>query len=132
MNKKQQLLPLYLKDTVVYDSGDNLNDLLKSFNNRTIPLFNWCSLNRLDLNLNKTYCMFVCKKHIKLTDLVVINQFEITVVQSFKLLGITIDNRLSFTTYELWALGLRVFFIIDINRSFSFVDFRMTDFTQKA
>ena len=59
----------------------------------------WYSKNKLDINQTKTYFMFITNERITLPKTIVIEDAEIEVVQKFKLLGVTIDNKLNFNNY---------------------------------
>ena len=76
-----------------------MDALINEFEKRSKSLLDWCEINHLDTNWPKTFAMFITNKRIKLTLTISLNQQEIQVVQAFKLLGITIDNKLSFATY---------------------------------
>ena len=53
---------LFADDTTFYNSGYNLDELITSFKKKLEPLIEWCRLNRLDINLRKTYCMIVTRR----------------------------------------------------------------------
>ena len=93
---------LFADDTTIYYDGDKLDELLLSFNRLLTPFFNWCNLNRLDINWDKTFCMIITKKKIKgLKEInnVLIGDSQVKVVDKFKLLGVTIDSQLDFEFY---------------------------------
>jgi hypothetical protein len=58
-------------------------------------MLDWCAANRLDVNWKKTFAMFVTNKRITPPTSINLHDKEIGVVNSFKLLGITIDNKLT-------------------------------------
>ena len=98
-------LPLYLKelkcilfadDTTLYDTDFNLSTLISNFSSKTRPLFEWCYRNRIDINWKKTYFMIITSKRLTLPESIELNDVTIEVVDSFKLLGVTIDNKLNF------------------------------------
>ncbi len=92
---------MFADDTTLYESNADLNELISSFKNKLGPLIEWCKYNKLDINWSKTFFMFVTNKHIKnkLPKEIKINDTSVKVVDSFKLLGVTIDNGLNFTKY---------------------------------
>ena len=90
---------LFADDTTFYDSGNDIVKLISNFKKGLEPLLEWCKYNRLDINFKKTYCMIVTRKRIVLPKTITLNNIEIEVVDSFKLLGVTIDNKLTFTKY---------------------------------
>ena len=93
---------MFADDTSLYDSDENLEILITKFKKKLEPFVEWCKFNKLDINWSKTFFMFVTNKHIKkkLPKFKAINGVQVEVVESFKLLGVTIDNKLSFTKYS--------------------------------
>ena len=59
-----------------------------------ICVFDWCAFNRIDINWNKTYAMFVTNKCVMLPSNVLRNGVSKEVVSLFKLTDIILDNRL--------------------------------------
>ena len=49
--------------------------------------------------MKKTFVMFITNKRVKLPETININDSEIQVVSSFKILGIIVDNKLNFLEY---------------------------------
>jgi hypothetical protein len=62
---------LFADDTTIYSSGLVLADVIVDFQNRIKPLGSWCSLNDV----------------------------SVSVVKEFKLLGVTLDNKLNFNKH---------------------------------
>ena len=93
---------MFAYDTTLYDSSDDMELLIARFVNKLNPFIEWCKNNKLDINWSKTFFMFVTNKHIKnkLPKEIEVNGVMVQVVESFKLLGVTIDNRLNFTKYS--------------------------------
>jgi len=87
---------LFADDTTIYSSGPDLDSVVKDFQARIKPLSTWCSLNRLDINWSKTFVMFVTKERVSLPSSVDLNGVSVSVVTEFKLLGVTLDNKLNF------------------------------------
>ena len=92
---------MFADDTTLYDSDTEINLLISKFKKILEPLFDWCTCNRLDINWSKTFFMFITNKYIakKLPSEIKILNFNVKVVDSFKLLSITIDNKLNFNKY---------------------------------
>jgi hypothetical protein len=90
---------LFADDTTLYKVGDDLDQLVHDFSKQSELLLEWCAINRLDINWKKTFAMFVTNKRIVLPKSVKIGEIDVEVVKEFKLLGVTIDNTLSFTTH---------------------------------
>jgi hypothetical protein len=82
-------------------SNDKLGKLLVNFNDAKTPLIEWCKFNRLDINWSKTFFMFVTNKRVSFPNSISLKNLncEVKVVDSFKLLGVEIDNKLSFQQY---------------------------------
>jgi hypothetical protein len=92
---------MFADDTTLYTSGNDLNTLLTSFKKKLEKLFAWCNFNKLDINWSKTFFMFITNKRInkELPTKIQVDNISVDVVTDFKLLGITIDNKLNFEKY---------------------------------
>jgi hypothetical protein len=99
---------LFADDTTLGGVDKDLNILINRFVSKLKTLLDWCQFNKLDINWSKTFFMFVTNKRVKLpkeitvgTKLVndKIEDIKVSVVDSFKLLGVTIDNKLNFTEH---------------------------------
>ena len=90
---------LFADDTTLYCSDEKLDSLIQLFEGIIKQLLNWCSRNRLDINWNKTFFMVITNKRIKIPGAFTFNDITIKCVNEFKLLGITIDNKLSFDSH---------------------------------
>ena len=80
---------LYATTTNVTDSLENL---IKYFIERLIPLLEWCSMNRIDINWSKTFFMKVTAKHkskILIPTTIKIGANYVSVTTEFKLKLIT-------------------------------------------
>ena len=96
---------LFADDTTFYKNGKDMSQLISSFKKYLEPMIEWCKLNRLDINFKKTYCMVITRKHVIIPKVLLFNNTEIEVVESFKLLGVTIDNKLNFAKYVSMVCG---------------------------
>jgi hypothetical protein len=85
---------LFADDTTLYLSNKNLDCLLEKFNEAIAPLIDWCKFNRLDINWSKTFFMFITNKRVSLPSTISLKNLncDVKVVDSFKLLGVEIDN----------------------------------------
>jgi hypothetical protein len=111
-------LPYYLKqfttrmfadDTTLSMSDSDYESLILKFNASIATLNEWCTFNRTDINWSKTEIMFICKKMainkegkfrlLEFPPHINILGNDVKVVNSFKLLGIIIDNKLDFRQY---------------------------------
>ena len=55
-------------DTTIYFDRFDLDVLIAEFSRKIRPLFEWCNLNRIDINWSKTYCMFITNKRVKIPE----------------------------------------------------------------
>ena len=90
---------LFADDTTLSQANENVPKLISTFKRGLRSLNIWCENNRLDINWNKTFAMFITNKHVILPTVIEFNGKKIEVVKSFKLLGVTIDNKLNFSKY---------------------------------
>ena len=84
-------------DATLYDAHDDINSLISKFKKYLETLIAWCRFNKLDLNWSKTFFMFITNKRVKLPNEIYIDGVYVKVVDSFKLLGVIIDNKLNFS-----------------------------------
>lgn len=91
---------LFADDTTLLKSGEDADTLIHDFKIALKPFIEWCKYNRLDINWSKTEFMFICdKRKVQLPEVIYIDGTPVKVVSSFKLLGVTIDNKLSFRAH---------------------------------
>jgi len=90
---------LYADDTTLLMQSNHLNILINEFKKHLKPFTDWCSFNRLDVNWDKTFTMFVITKRVTAPVAIEIDGKQVQVVEKFKLLGVTIDNKLNFSDY---------------------------------
>ena len=93
-------ITMFVDDTTLYDADADLGLLLSKFSKKLEPLLDWCKFNKLDLNWSKTYFMFITSRRVKLPIEILVSGLLVKVVDTFKLLGITIDNKLNFEKYS--------------------------------
>ena len=88
---------LYADDACVLISGNHLNDLIDRLNTKLISLNNWFKANKLSLNTKKSFFMIFHRSRIKpnVINKVVIDNHELTQVNSTKYLGVIIDHKLN-------------------------------------
>jgi len=99
------LSKLFADDTTFYDANIDIQVLISSFRRKLEPLLEWCKFNRVDINFKKTYFVVITRKHIIMPETIKFNNVDIEVVSSFKLLGVTIDNKLTFSKYISMTCG---------------------------
>jgi len=90
---------LFADDTTLYKTFDlknnSFDEVIKEFKYDLSPFIYWCKHNRLD-NWLKTFLMVISSKNkIRLPKFIEIDDHKVTFVTDFKLLGITIDDRLN-------------------------------------
>ena len=73
--------------------------LISQFERLSTFLLNWCEANRLDINWSNTFAMYVTNKRLLFPKTIFLNDKIIEVVQSLKLLEVTIDNKLHFFSF---------------------------------
>lgn len=93
---------MFADDTTLYLSGSDLNSLIIKFKVFLDQMFEWCKFNKLDINWSKIFFMFITNKRIKnnIPKEIKIDKCTVKVVSSFKLLGVTIDDKLTFQQYS--------------------------------
>ena len=88
---------LFADDTTVTDHHHSVDQLIINFKEKLIPALNWVKSNQMIINWNKTKAMFIHrKKSLVLPITLCIGKDQIEVVESFRLLGVQLDNRLKF------------------------------------
>ena len=97
---------LYADDTTLYKSCDVNEDLI-DICQRSLNIFmEWSNYNMLTVNVNKTKIMYIAKANPLPPQCTFrINGQEIEFVESFKYLGLVIDNKLSFDDHVSFLNG---------------------------
>ena len=91
---------LFADDTTLSLVSQTFENLMRNFNLSAKNLVDWCRFNKIDINWTKTMVMIITKKkNIVIPEYISIENVNVKVVDSFKLLGITIDNKLDFSKY---------------------------------
>jgi hypothetical protein len=90
---------LFADDTTLYHTDSDINQLQREFSERSKVMIDWCRDNRIDINWSKTYAMFITNKRVSIPSEIMVDNTKVKVVDSFKLLGVTIGNKLAFTEY---------------------------------
>lgn len=86
---------LFADDTTFVDIDNSVDDLISKFKIKFTQIENWINYNKLFINWNKTKFMLISKDKIQ-PNYIVINGYGVEVVNEFKLLGVIIDNKLTF------------------------------------
>lgn len=92
---------LFADDTTIYASDTNLTRLSITINTELNKLYDWLISNQLTLNLKKTkYIIFHSnRKNINTSIEIKINNINIEKVETFKFLGITLNQHLLWTDH---------------------------------
>ena len=90
---------LFADDTTLSVSGDNVAQTILDFSKKLNPFLDWVKFNQLTINWSKTKLMFITKQRCARPSSLIIDGFNVEVVDEFKLLGITIDHNLLFNKY---------------------------------
>ena len=89
---------MYADDTTVYCIGDTVDNTVTSLNKALSELNSWCLENSLTPHLAKCEAMLLMRKpHIGPLNSVTIGEDRIEWVKHSRLLGVTIDDRLSWS-----------------------------------
>lgn len=89
---------LFADDTTLIDCDSSLKGVIDKFKVKFSLLNIWFGYNKLFINWSKTKFMIISNVTENLTT-IRLDETEVEVVEDFKLLGITLDNKLSFTNY---------------------------------
>ena len=90
---------LYADDTCLVYVGDNLIELLVHVNERLAIINDWCNANKLFLNRKKSEFMLVTNKYLFTDPELFIGNDKLSYVNSFKYLGVKINNSLKFHSH---------------------------------
>ena len=91
------IIKLFADDTTFIIAEYDIASCISKFKKAVLLLVEWCDHNRLDINWTKTFALLHNIKDADKVDKIVVNDnITITVVDKFKLLGVTIDEKLNF------------------------------------
>ena len=88
---------LFLDDTNIFDTNNDLKALINDVNSELHKIMNWLNASKLSLNIDKTHFILFKNKGSNLITnncKVYMNHQEISEVNSTKFLGVVIDNQL--------------------------------------
>ena len=95
-------ISLYADDTVLYISGASPQDLIQKLQEDLNKVENWCKRNHLTINAKKTKVVILgtskqmCKYKPRP---LILNNEPLQYVDSYKYLGVTLDNHLTYNTH---------------------------------
>ena len=93
------LSKLFADDTTFCIAGETIENAISRLKDAVLQLLEWCSFNRLDINWSKTHIMFIGNVNNVPSSIYINEKVSISVVTQFKLLGVTIDDKLSFVSH---------------------------------
>ena len=92
---------LFADDTNLFCTGTDLKNMIRQVDEELSKIYAWVNANKLSLNIDKTYFMFMFmpKYFSHCADHIVINQTRIQEVKETKFLGVIIDNKLKWSAH---------------------------------
>ena len=87
---------MFADDTCLIYTGNDLNTLTNSVNNRLSTVFEWCCFNKLSLNPNKCSYMLLTNKNVVSEPIIKLNEEKLNRTSEFKYLGIYLDDKLKY------------------------------------
>ena len=98
MNACGGLMP-FADDTTLYATGRDINSLFSDINFWLIGFDSWLRINRLTLNIGKTFEMVISNREILCNPHIVFRCENIKIVRKIKFFGILIDGGPKFTEH---------------------------------
>lgn len=98
---KQAKISMYADDSTIYVAAKTVEEVNMILNSELHSVVEWIQRNRLVLNVSKTNCITFGSNHtLKCEPLLnmLINDVKVNQVRETKLLGVTLDERLSWST----------------------------------
>jgi len=90
---------LFADDTSQYDSDMDLVKLIRKFLKKFDHTLEWINYNHMYLNWSKTKFMIISNSVNLIPPSISINGNDVEIVKEFKLLGVTIDDKLTFESH---------------------------------
>ena len=95
---------MYADDTVFYLISDCISRLEAQLNDDMEQVHQWCNLNHIIINENKTTSMLIChsqkRRFINKTSLdIAVNGKSVCCLNNQKILGVTVDNEITFSKH---------------------------------
>ena len=89
----------FADDTTLYATGRDINSLVSDVNFWLVGFDSWLRINKLTLNIDKTFGMIISNRETLSNPHVVFRGESIKIVKKIKFLGILIDDGLKFTEH---------------------------------
>ena len=127
---------LHADDTVIYAHATNIKDAYNLVQSDIIRLVSWCDNNQLSVNIDKTKSvLFGTKEFTKSRNLprISLGQEVIHNVDSYKYLGIILDNKLNFEKHakSVYSLGSHKIYLLAKTRNYLTTTMALTIFKSK-
>ena len=90
---------MYADDTLIICKADNIDVAAIKAQEAMNQMFNWCTANKLSMNLSKTQYLTVKHVQSNIEPTVCVNNTKISTVNTYEYLGMILDNRLSMNDY---------------------------------
>ena len=89
---------LYADDSIIYVSGNSINDIILAANQELNKVLNWVTCNKLTLNMEKTHYVIFNRNKTFPMDIqpLLINNQPVKREQITKFLGVSLDEKLNF------------------------------------
>ena len=99
MSSRMLQFILFADDSNIFLSHPDPEQLTQMFNDELKSVSNWIKANKLSLNLDKTSYMLFSNKITTMPNDIILNDTVIQRVRSVKLLGLVIDEKLSWKAH---------------------------------
>jgi hypothetical protein len=90
---------LFADDTTVECAGESIGVVNSKLGKVCEKLIEWCDYNMLLINWSKTFVMYITSKRVARPKEFIVQNNKIEAVEQFKLLGVIIDNKLTFSQH---------------------------------
>ena len=87
---------MFADDTCLLYTGNDLSEIVAEANLRLQTIHDWCCANKLALNPSKSSYMLFTNKAVHCDPIIALDGSPIGRVESFKYLGVTIDDKLKY------------------------------------
>ena len=97
---------LFADDTNLFKSGTDINAMERDINDELRNISAWLKVNKLSLNVDKTYYMILSRKKTERKNITVrINEKVISEVRKIKFLGVMLDNKVNWKDHINYISG---------------------------
>ena len=97
---------LFADDTNLFKSGTDINAMERDINDELRNISAWLKVNKLSLNVDKTYYMILSRKKTERKNITVrINEKVISEVRKIMFLGVMLDNKVNWKDHINYISG---------------------------